>query len=194
MKSKAEIQKDLDDLLRQTVQLTKRRVALAAERKELSEAISQKTQGLGEALLDNRDIAKESDALAHDRVKLEGIDAAISQATQKLQTLDRQQVATRQSYAMVDFDRLTNEADNLLVSSVDKLRAATEELAALELKFGELHAISSDAGQNIDFHDHLRAVRNLSRFLHEGLEVRLKATEEQGAANAILEARAKKGK
>lgn len=194
MKSKNEIQKEIDNLQQQTKDLTARREALRAERNEVAASIDAQAKAIGAALLDDLDTTKESDTLARDRAKLEGLDEAITQADTRLADLKRQREDAVRAFALVDFSRLADEADALLVTSVDKLCAAATELNALKAKFDELHQISGATGVNIDYHDHLRAVERLSRFLREGLEAKLKATEEQGAANALAEARAKKGK
>lgn len=193
MKTKNEFQKEIDDLQKKIEQLTKRRVDLSAERELMTSSIDAQAKTIGAALLESRDTAKESDALTRDRVKLEGIAEAVTQATKRLDELKQQQEGARRGYAMVDFNRVADEVDSLLVSSVDKLRAAVAELKTLEAKFGELHQMSGATGVNIDYHDHLRFVRGLSHTLREGLEVKLLATEAQGEATAFFaKARAKK--
>ena len=194
MKTKADIQREIDDLQRQTDALAKRRETMRADRDKITASIEAQTKAIGAALLDNRDATKESDVLTRDRVKLEGIEEAITQADRRLAELKQAQEEARRSYAMVDFTRLADEADALFITAVDKMRDTFADLTAIEAKFAEIHQISPAAGQNVDYHDHLKYVRDFSRNWREGLAPKVRMTEEQAAERVIAEARAQKGK
>lgn len=164
MKTKKEIQNELEDLKRQAAALAARRAALHADRDRITASANALTKAIGAAMLENRDAAKEADALARDRAKLEGVSEAITQADDKLADLKKQETEAIFALDMLECDRLVGEADAMLLKAVDNLKSALANLTDLDQKIKDIreNPVAKDYDdQNSNHVNRVYAMRNI---------------------------------
>lgn len=174
-KTKTDIQKDFDSLQRKYNDLKARRTSLRDERDKITAGIEERNRLIGEALLEGRDASKESDALARDKAKLDGLDEALAQAESRLKVLEGERDDTSRALARVDFDRMGAEVETMLAKGIDRLKAAVEDMDAISEKFGEMFQIQSAAGMNITQDDHWRLVERIFKYLLDDQSLPLRA-------------------
>ena len=167
MMTKNDIQKEIDNLQKQIESLTARRKALNADREKLVVSIDERKQLIGESLIASRDISQEFTILTSDEAKLDGLNGAIALADERLFELENKHKLSLMAFAKVDFEKLADEADDLLKGFLDTLSTAVKFVPALDAKFSELFEIQAKAGEDISSGDHLRFVRDIYRSFEE---------------------------
>ncbi len=191
---KAEIQQRIDGLQAQVEQYQVRRAELVGDRVRLAQSIANQTEAMGAALIEGKDLVKGSDALMRDQVRLNGTNTAIQQLDDRLAQLDQQAKQARIDHAGVDFDRLTDEADDLFLAFVDHFHAAYDSLNALERKYEELASMGQSAGRSVDNDDHVRFMRGAAHFWQDLIRVRIgqMLDNNQAVSQVIADARARR--
>lgn len=180
--TKADLQKEVDDLQQQIDQLTKRRGDLFADRDKVSMSVKAQKNTIATALLEGRDITKDSEVKKRNEAQLEALDEAITQADDRLRNLNTQHASKQKSIVKFDFDQVADEACNLLLECLDQLSTTAVGLDTLEQKFLELNRVGAPAGFNSDHDDNLRLVRQICRYLRgadstDGINYKLKHVE-----------------
>lgn len=163
MKNKIEIQKEIDDLLKQIGSLTTRRSALRIERGKILAGEDEKIRRISESLLNGSDVEKESTALERDKGQLTALNNAIDLAEARLSELSVKSTNLKRDLAMVDFERLADDADELALACIPIFQAAVDANNALREKFAELAQVAPAAGQNVNS-DRLKTANDLNLF------------------------------
>jgi hypothetical protein len=167
MKSKIEIQKEIDNLQKQIGDLSTRRDVLRADRENILAGKEEKARLVSESLLAGRDASQEKTALESDKVSLTALDDALALAESRLSEFSQKRTDLQRALVNVEFDRLTDEADVLLLAAIAQFQGAVDANKALREKIAELAQIAPAAGQSIDFNDHLKLVRDLNQYFDE---------------------------
>lgn len=185
MKNKIEIQKEINDLQKQKDGLTSRRDMLRADRENILAGKEEKARLVSEALLDGLDASQESTALEHDKAKLTALDDALDLAESRLSEFSQKHTNLQKALVHLDFDRLADETDRLLLACISKFQAAVDANQVLGEKIGELAQLAATGLNDTDELDRLNLTRNLHQFFDKaGVDIvnRIKTLETSGAA------------
>lgn len=194
MKNKVEIQKEIDLLQEQMDGLKTRRDMLHSDRENILAGKKEKAQLISEALLDGRDASRESTSLEQDKAKLTALDNALGLAESRLSGFSQKRTDLQKALVHLEFDRLADETDRLLLACISKFQAAVDANQVLGEKVGELAQLAATGLDSTDELDRLNITRNLHQFFDKaGVDIvnRIKTMETSGSAQ-FLESRRKK--
>lgn len=198
MRSKAEIQKKIEELKLQKGSFTKRFEALESKRNAIVASIEGQKKAISKALVDGKEPSKEISSIIASNLELEGTDLAINQVGELVEKLTGQYAEALKEFHSEDLERLSTEADTLLDISLKRFYAAIEDLNAVDEKFREIDQIGAEAGIRVDNENaHIGGLRiiykSLSGRFHptDGIPYKLEYIE-KNYARVLAEMREKK--
>jgi hypothetical protein len=190
MTTQNDLQKRLEANAKELAALSARRSQLLTDLDRLSQAIELQTKALADATLKGEDTTKQSEKLATDRARLEGISAALELAKQKITELETARDEAQMGIKRLEFNKITGDIERLLVICADRLRDLVTTAEKIEPLFFELQKMGAAAGvPNLDYDDYLRALRVVTPSVSEGLAAKLFQLSDPSAARVLEQAR-----
>lgn len=145
MATKQEVQNRVDALKKQVEDLGKRRAQLKSDRAKEQESHDQRKKSLGADALAGKDTVTASDALTRERVKIETLDEAITQADDKLRDWKQELSDNQSAFILFEVNDRAADLENSIVSGIKCLLdviAIAKEIESKQVEFLRV------AGQN----------------------------------------------
>ena len=172
MRTKTQIQKDIDDFTKGLAEIEQRTKTLTDERETVQARIDARQEEISAAILDGRDPTKEAAEQARDKEVLSNYEKALGMAITRQSELTKNLVNAREELMMLDFAKVTDEAYAVFSENLNAIYAALVNFQAIETKLTELAAVGGLGITQLERkHPFVRQMRTIHKIIRNGNDI-----------------------